>query len=126
MQHIEKAKGIMKENFMSLPDVDLAYLTQGTKEFNHYIKDLLWAQQYASYNRRIIMDLVLKTISFHLYHEEQDLLRLSPFVVNCHHNYSQQEMHFGKIICSNIYITTSADFREKVVKTITFNSKVFA
>jgi tRNA-splicing ligase RtcB len=95
-KHIERAKGLMKENFISLPDSDLAYLAQGTKEFDDYIKDLLWAQEYARYNREIIMDLVLKVISYHVFHEHKYLLNASSLVINCHHNYSRKEKHFGK------------------------------
>lgn len=47
MTHIAKAQGLMKQWFISLPDPDLAYLPQGTPEFDAYIADLLWAQAYA-------------------------------------------------------------------------------
>lgn len=95
-RHIEKAKDLMKQYFIHLPDPDLAYFTQRTKEFDAYIKDLLWAQEYASYNRRIIMHLVLREIAYHLYQEYIDLIKQAELVINCHHNYSQLESHFGK------------------------------
>lgn len=46
-QHIESAKGLMKKMFISLEDPDLAYLVEGTPEFDAYIADMLWAQEYA-------------------------------------------------------------------------------
>lgn len=95
-KHINIAKQFMQIKGISLPDPDLAYFDEGTQEFEDYIKDLNWAQDYASYNRQAIMDLILKDISFHMYHEKKDLLKQSQLVINCHHNYSRIENHFGK------------------------------
>ena len=33
--------------FVHLPDVDLAYLPQGIKEFDEYIEAVQWAQRFA-------------------------------------------------------------------------------
>src|SRR3954463_5361439 len=41
--HIRRAQTLAKNNHVSLPDRDLAFLTEGTKEFDDYIRDLLWA-----------------------------------------------------------------------------------
>ena len=49
--HIHKAKGLMKEYLVSLEDPDLAYFTEGTPEFDAYVKDMLWAQRYAYESR---------------------------------------------------------------------------
>src|SRR3989442_11076617 len=40
----------------SLPDRDLAYLTERTSEFDDYVSDLLWAQEFARLNREEMMD----------------------------------------------------------------------
>jgi tRNA-splicing ligase RtcB len=40
-QHIECAKGLMKQLFVSLPDPDLAYLVEGTPAFDAYIEAML-------------------------------------------------------------------------------------
>ena len=58
-QHIEAAKGIMKKFFITLEDPDLAYLAEGTPQFDAYIADMLWAQEYAKANREAMMDAVL-------------------------------------------------------------------
>lgn len=102
--HINGAKDLMKQYFIDLPDPDLAYLVQGTKEFNHYIHDVLWAQQYAKENRNEMMLRVLKDISYHVYGEDIGLgiePGICPLRVDCHHNYTQMENHFGK----NIWVT---------------------
>ena len=97
-KHINIAKRLMKEKNILLPDPDLAYFEEGTKEFDDYIKDLNWAQNYASQNRHAIMELILKDMAFHLYKEKKDLLNDAEIIINCHHNYSNIENHFGKDI----------------------------
>lgn len=99
--HIDKAKGLMKQYFIDLPDPDLAYLVQKTPEFDAYINDLHYAQSYAMANRREIMAKILKDISFHLGERYSWIPTNDLFTVNCHHNYSQLENHFG----SNIWVT---------------------
>jgi tRNA-splicing ligase RtcB len=95
-KHIKKAKENMGEKLALLSDPDLAYFEQGSKAFDDYVKDLLWAQEYASYNRQAMMDLILKEISLHLYNEKRDLMKDASYVINCHHNYSRIENHFGR------------------------------
>jgi tRNA-splicing ligase RtcB len=96
-QHIETAKGLMKKLFISLEDPDLAYLVEDTPEFNAYIADMLWAQDYARANRESMMDAVLAelwdfvgtsdTATQGSGHEIQR--------INCHHNYTERERHHG-------------------------------
>jgi tRNA-splicing ligase RtcB len=100
--HIDKAKELMKQYFISTPDPDLAYLVQNTSEFKEYLHDLMWGQQFAMANRNEMMDRVLREVLYHVnmlgqYQEFKDTL----FRVNCHHNYTNIENHFGK----NVYIT---------------------
>jgi tRNA-splicing ligase RtcB len=99
--HINKAKDLMKQYFINTPDVDLAYLAQGTKEFKEYLHDLMWAQQFASCNREEMIRQALRAISFHVYNDDRLALDSSLEVINCHHNYTAIENHFGK----NVYIT---------------------
>lgn len=100
--HIEKAKGIMKKYFVDLPDPNLAYLVHGTQEFNDYIHDLNWAQEFATQNRNEMMLRVLKDVSFHIYGDGTTLLEAESLLkVDCHHNYAKMENHFG----SNVLVT---------------------
>lgn len=41
----------MARYFVTLEDPDLAYLVEGTAEFDAYIADMLWAQRYALASR---------------------------------------------------------------------------
>ncbi len=45
--HIAKARRLAKDLELRLEDPDLAYFVEGTPEFQAYIADMLWAQDYA-------------------------------------------------------------------------------
>jgi tRNA-splicing ligase RtcB len=89
-RHISKAKGIMKRLAVSLPDPDLAYFATGTREFDDYVRDLKWCQDFARTNREIMVEEVLKDLR----HEIGAFETEPP--VNCHHNYVAWERHFGE------------------------------
>lgn len=90
---IEKAKKDVGKALGQLPDQDLAYFTEGTQHFDDYVQAVSWAQDYAWLNRREMMRLVLEALQ----------TQLKPFTttreaINCHHNYVQQETHFGETV----------------------------
>jgi tRNA-splicing ligase RtcB len=91
--HIRTALGICKAAGVRLPDPDLAYLAEGTEEFAAYIRDLRWAQRFAWLNRAEMMDRVHEVFAGWLG---------TPFAVteqvNCHHNYTEQETHGGRLV----------------------------
>lgn len=99
--HINKAKGIMQDYFIDLADPDLAFLVQKSKAFEDYLCDLHFSQKYAKENRNEMMLRILKDISFIVYGEERNSDELITLRIDCHHNYTQLENHFGK----NIWIT---------------------
>jgi tRNA-splicing ligase RtcB len=91
MRHIKAAQQYTAKNSITVPDRDLAYLDEGTPEFDAYIADLIWAQKFALANREEMMDRVIEDFQ-HWYGEPiQELER-----INCHHNFTQRENHFGK------------------------------
>lgn len=90
-RHIEIAKGLMRRYFIELPDPDLAYLVQGTDQFDAYIRDLRWAQDYAFASRERMADVALASLSAELGRPVEERHR-----INCHHNYSALERHHGK------------------------------
>lgn len=91
--HIEVAKELMRKWWIQLPDGDddLAYLVQGTSEFYQYMAELDWGQRFALENRNEMMDRVVE--AFEQWTGEQ-VERLDD--VNCHHNYTHRERHYGK------------------------------
>jgi len=92
--HIDRAKHLMQEWFISIPNPDLAYLVEGSLEFDAYISDMLWAQDYALLSREEMMDAVLGCIA-----EELGVsVGLQESRINCHHNYTVREQHHGKSV----------------------------
>lgn len=81
----------MKQYFIQLEDPDLAYLVDNTPEFGEYIEDMHWAQDFALANREEMMDRVIKDLGYFMKQPVQELER-----INCHHNFTQKEHHFGK------------------------------
>jgi tRNA-splicing ligase RtcB len=89
--HITVAKGLMERYWITLPDPDLAYLVEGTPEFDRYIADLRWAQHFALLNREEMMDRVIRQVSEFFGETVVEADR-----INCHHNFTEKERHFGK------------------------------
>lgn len=101
---INLAKKDMKRHFINLPDMDLAYLTEGTEYFNDYVEAVGWAQTYASENRLAMMDSVLRVLRTHLRPFE-----FKKKVINCHHNYISREHHYGE----NVLVTRKGAIRAR-------------
>lgn len=90
--HIATAKTVAKRLDIELEDPDLAYVLEGTPEFEAYLGDLLFAQAYARANRETMLDALLTALFRFVGHGRQ-LER-----INCHHNYTAQERHFGRML----------------------------
>lgn len=89
--HIKAAKEYCAGHSITLPARDLAYLVEGTEQFDRYITELTWAQEFAFQNRAEMMDRVVSCFGDWVGEpvaREQE--------VNCHHNYTVPEHHFGK------------------------------
>jgi tRNA-splicing ligase RtcB (3'-phosphate/5'-hydroxy nucleic acid ligase) len=90
--HIDKAKSSMREALTSLGDPNLAYFVQGKPEFDAYIADMQWAQEYAMANRARMMDASTRVLFEHL-GTGREVER-----INCHHNFAALEEHDGRKI----------------------------
>ncbi len=89
--HIGVAQRLAKQWWIELPHPDLAYLVEGTPEFAAYIRELRWAQHFALLNREEMMDRVANQLGRFLGTDVDERER-----INCHHNFTESEMHFGK------------------------------
>lgn len=89
--HIKVAAEVARRYWIELPDPDLAYLVEGTPEFSRYIHELRWAQHFALLNREEMMDRVTRQVSEWVGTPVQEQER-----INCHHNFTESEKHFGK------------------------------
>lgn len=90
--HIDVARRLCAG--VDLPHRDLAYLTEGTEEFDSYIAQMRWAQQYALLNREEMMDRVVRQFGEWVGGGAAGVVRAEE--INCHHNYTEQETHFGE------------------------------
>ena len=86
--HIEIARRLKHNE--ALEDRDLAVFLAGTKVFDAYRRDLYWAQEYARFNRQMMLHLL-----------EDVMRKFLPRVtfaepISCHHNYVAEEVHFGE------------------------------
>ena len=97
-KHIKVAQRLMDQQAVDLKDRDLAFLTENTPEFESYMTDLLWAQDFARLNREEMMDRVLKELSYSFFGEDGHQPEIEIERINCHHNFSQQEQHFGNTV----------------------------
>src|SRR6266545_7025334 len=59
---IELAKRDMQRFFVNLPDQDLAYFPEHTEHFDDYVEAVGWAQDYARWNRQLMMDAIVSAI----------------------------------------------------------------
>jgi tRNA-splicing ligase RtcB len=86
--HIQIARRLQHNRV--LEDPDLAVFLAGTPAFADYRRDLTWAQDYARFNRQLMLHLLTAVVR-----------RFWPQVrwqeaISCHHNYVAEEVHFGE------------------------------
>lgn len=91
--HIAEAQSVVKRRGVVLPDRDQAYLEEGTPEFDRYIRELRWAQHFALLNREEMMDRVVRQFERWIGGPVRETER-----INCHHNFTAKEEHFGKSV----------------------------
>jgi tRNA-splicing ligase RtcB len=105
-RHIDTAKNLARLAENSLPDKDLAYFIAGTSEFAAYWRDLQWTQEYARFNRDVMMARFKKIIEKFASGGKP----VKPLLtVNCHHNYAEKETHFGE----DVYVTRKGAVRAR-------------
>jgi len=95
---IELARQDMERVQANLPDVNLAYLSEGSEHFDDYIRAVEWAQAYAQLNRELMMQATLSGL--------KKVRGLPDFTaqtqaISCHHNYVSFEHHFD----ADCYVT---------------------
>ena len=103
---IEVARRDMEKFFIHLPDQDLAYFSEDTEHFDDYVEAAEWAQDFARWNRHLIMEQIVGAV--------RDCGEVRPFVaelkaINCHHNYVARERHYGQ----NILVTRKGAVRAR-------------
>jgi len=90
-RHIAVARELAQRWWIDLPDPDLAYLVEGTAEFGAYLTELRWAQHFALLDREEMMDRVARCVGEWTGTDVVEAER-----INCHHDSTQSERHFGR------------------------------
>jgi len=99
---INIAKKDMERHIAQLPHRDLAYFSEGAQHFDDYVEAVHWAQEYALWNRREMMRLIVEALRKSL-----KPFTLTKEAINCHHNYVAVEEHFGE----QVYLTRKGAIR---------------
>jgi len=86
--HMERAQRLAHNQ--ALADRDLAVFLAGSPAFDAYRRDLFWAQEYAAFNRAVMLARVQRVLA-----KAFPRVRFEAPVM-CHHNYVAEEMHFGE------------------------------
>lgn len=100
--HIQIAQKMMDRFLIAewLPHRDLSYLPSSTPEFGAYLRDLHWAQDFAAENRNEMMDRFAIELGQFMGDdvslEPDDKQSFEMRRINCHHNYTVQETHYGE------------------------------
>jgi tRNA-splicing ligase RtcB len=107
--HIKAAQALMDERQIALADPDLAYLPESVPGFRAYMDDLHWAQAFALLNREEMMDRVLTEVSYAMFGEDGHQGEIECERINCHHNFTQREHHFG----ADVWVTRKGAIQMK-------------
>ena len=104
---IERAKEEMRKYHIDayLPDRDLAYLVENTVLFDDYMSAVSWAQDFAAFNRALMMGQVLVALEVALGRG----ITFTDKAIMCHHNYVDREHHFGE----NVLVTRKGAVRAR-------------
>ncbi|MFI5983870.1 RtcB family protein [Streptomyces sp. NPDC098789] len=87
--HIGVARGLAHNQ--DLVDRDLAVFLAATPQMQDYRNDLFWAQEYAKYNRAVMMSLFKEVVR-----KEFRKAKVSfDHEISCHHNYVSEERYDG-------------------------------
>lgn len=103
---INLAKEEMRRWYINIPDVNLAYLPEGTEHFDDYVQAVEWAQEYAMMNRQLMMEAVVRAVASV---EGVPRFNTDAMAVNCHHNYVARENHYG----TNVFVTRKGAVRAR-------------
>ncbi|MFJ3927750.1 RtcB family protein [Streptomyces sp. NPDC090022] len=87
--HINVARGLSHNQ--NLVDRDLAVFLAATPEMEAYRNDLFWAQEYAKYNRAVMMSLFKEVLRREFRKAKVSFEQ----EISCHHNYVAEERYDG-------------------------------
>ena len=102
---INRAKEEMERRHISTPNLDLAYLTEGSEHFEDYVEAVGWAQDFAFMSRQIMLARTLAALNDQITVKVQ----IEGTEVNCHHNYVERERHYDE----DVWVTRKGALRAR-------------
>jgi tRNA-splicing ligase RtcB len=103
--HTKTARKLHEGLGTRLEDPELAWLQEGTPEFDAYIRDLRWSQAFARENRRLMLASTHRALETVLGQEVA-----TADEVNCRHNFTEREEHSGR----EVWVTRKGAIRARV------------
>lgn len=103
--HTKTARKLHEGLGTRLEDPELAWLQEGTPEFDAYLRDLRWSQSFARENRRSMLTSTHRALETVLGREVG-----TADEVNCHHNFTERERHGGR----ELWVTRKGAIRARV------------
>jgi tRNA-splicing ligase RtcB len=103
--HTEIARKLHEGLGTRLEDPELAWLQDGTPEFDAYLRDLRWSQAFARENRRQMLEATHRALETVLGREAA-----TADEVNCHHNFTERERHGER----EVWVTRKGAIRARV------------
>jgi len=100
---IERAKGMLAERGVTLEDADLAWFEEGEPLFHDYLAAVSWAQDFARWNREVMLENAIAAVGKTLRRPVAGRER----AVACHHNYVARETHYG----AEVWVTRKGAIR---------------
>jgi tRNA-splicing ligase RtcB len=100
---IERAKERLTERGVTLEDADLAWFEQGEPLFEDYLAAVSWAQDFARWNREIMLQNCIAAVGAALRRPMAGHDR----AIACHHNYVARETHYG----AEVWVTRKGAIR---------------
>ena len=88
--HISRAREALYKRHITIPDMDLAWFDKGTTDFDDYVHDVSWAQEYARLNRAVMINNVMGILT-----KIFPYLKGTEEAIYCHHNYVSKEIFGG-------------------------------
>jgi RNA-splicing ligase RtcB len=103
--HTRTARKLHEGLGTRLEDPELAWLQEGTPEFDAYLRDLRWSQGFAAENRRQMLASTHRALEAVLGREVA-----TADEVNCHHNFTERERHGDR----EVWVTRKGAIRARV------------
>jgi tRNA-splicing ligase RtcB len=86
--HVKVAQDLCAKQYIRLESKEFAYVQRDTPQYDAYVHDMLWGQEYAAAQREAMMDNLILAVELGVGLPVDSLA--TGVRVNCHHNYAEE------------------------------------